>query len=70
MSRIIKKAEKMGLWILCIQKLASVKAQELYINTVPRGQYTLKEMQANDECLLFCISFLYDNTFLYATPHT
>lgn len=59
----------MDLWILCIQKLASVKTQQLYINTVPRGQYTLKVLQANDEYLLYCISPLYDNTFLCAAPH-
>jgi len=36
MSRTIKKGEKLGLWILCIQKLASVKAQKLYINIVQK----------------------------------
>lgn len=60
------KGEKLELQILCIQKLALVKTQQLYINTVPRGEYTLKVLQANDEYLLFCISPLYDNTFLRA----
>lgn len=52
-----KVGKKTDLWILCIQKLPSVKVPQLYSSAFPKGEYTLKVLQANDEYILFCFFF-------------